>query len=196
MCKSIVLTGGPGSGKTRIATLLAERHPERFVAVAEAATQVYAMLNTRWDQLDTAGRRDVQRRIYHLQIQQEAALRGALASTARPCRILIFDRGTVDGSAYWPDGPADYWRDLGTTHAAELARYDAVIWLETTAAIGLYDGDASNACRFEDAAAAIECGQRLFDVWRDHPTLYQIDAYARFEDKLAAVEQLIDMVAR
>ena len=136
MCKSIVLTGGPGSGKTRIATLLAERHPERFVAVPEAATQIYALLNTRWDRLDAVGRRDVQRRIYNLQLEQEAALRNMLASTRRPDPVLILDRGTVDGSAYWPDGPADYWRELRTTQAAELARYDVVIWLESTAAIG------------------------------------------------------------
>lgn len=195
MCKSIVLTGGPGSGKTRIATLLAERHPERFVAVPEAATQVYALLATRWDRLDTAGRRDVQRRIHRLQLQQEAALRNMLASTCQAYPMLILDRGTVDGSAYWPDGPADYWRQLNTTLDCELARYDAVIWLQSTATIGLYDGDASNPCRFEDAAAAIDCGHRLLAVWQGHPRLFQILAHARFEDKLTAVERAIHAIA-
>lgn len=200
MCKSIVLTGGPGSGKTRIAATLAERCPDRIRTVPEAATQVYAMLATRWDCLDTAGRRDLQRRIYRLQVEQEALLRHTLAmnplSGGPGCSpILLLDRGTVDGAAYWPDGPDDYWRDLGTTHAAELARYDAVIWLESAAAIGLYDGDASNSCRFEDAAGAIECGRRLESVWADHPHLFRIGARPTFEDKLAAVERAIHAIA-
>ena len=62
--QKIVLTGGPGAGKTVVARAIAARHPQRFILVPEAATQVYAMLNTRWDRLDIDGRRDVQRRIY------------------------------------------------------------------------------------------------------------------------------------
>jgi quinol monooxygenase YgiN/predicted ATPase len=190
MCKSIVLTGGPGSGKTRLATLLAERHPG-WAAVPEAATQVYDQLATRWDLLDLPGRRDVQQRIYHLQLQQEQALRRLHTG-----RVLILDRGTVDGSAYWPEGPADYWRRLGTTAQRELARYDAAIWLQSAAAIGLYDADASNPCRHEDAPQAIECGRRLEAVWMEHPRLFRVEARARFEDKLSAVERIISTISR
>ena len=39
--RRIVLTGGPGAGKTVISHQLAARHPELFVLVPEAATQVY-----------------------------------------------------------------------------------------------------------------------------------------------------------
>src|SRR5688572_8490032 len=139
----IVLTGGPGAGKTVVSAAIARADPSRFVRVPEAATQVYDALKTRWDRLDLAGRRDVQRRIYHLQVGQEAQM-----AREHVGKILILDRGTVDGAAYWPEGPEDYWRDLGTTLEAELARYHAVIHLQSTAAIGLYDGDASNPCRF------------------------------------------------
>ena len=184
--RRLVLTGGPGAGKSVIAAAVVAAHPDTFVLVPEAATQVYDALGTRWDKLDTAARRDVQRRIYHHQRQQEDVL-----LTAHPSRVLLLDRGTVDGAAYWPAGPADYWRDLGTTPAAELARYDAVIWMQTGAALGLYDGDASNPVRFEDPAAAVESGNALAQLWADHPRLHRVAAYPRFADKLAVVEQLL-----
>src|SRR3954464_14583039 len=144
----IVLTGGPGAGKSVISRRLASDHADRYVRVPEAATQVYDLLQTRWDRLDLPGRRDVQRRIYHLQRNQEDAL-----ADQHPDKILLLDRGTIDGAAYWPEGPDDYWHDLGTTIQAELARYDTILWLQTSAALGLYDHDASNPCRFENPDA-------------------------------------------
>src|SRR5262245_6337300 len=114
--KRIVLTGGPGSGKTVVATRLAKMHPQQVVLVPEAATQVYAMRNTRWDRLDLHGRRDVQRHIYRLQVEQEDRI-----AAQRSDRAMLLDRGTIDGAAYWPDGPPAYWQDLDTTHARELS---------------------------------------------------------------------------
>src|SRR5689334_16268192 len=142
----IVLTGGPGAGKTVVSRRIAADHPDRFVLVPEAATQVYDALQTRWDKLDLEGRRDVQRKIYRLQVDQEDR-----TAAANPGKILLLDRGTIDGAAYWPEGPADYWRDVESTLERELRRYDMVIWMESAAALGLYDGDSSNFCRFEDA---------------------------------------------
>ena len=184
--RRLVLTGGPGAGKTVIARAVAAAHPDTFVLVPESATHVYTTLNTRWDQLDVHGRRDVQRQMYLHQLDQEARL-----AAAHPGRVLLLDRGTVDGAAYWPDGPAAFWPAVDTTHAAELARYDAVIWMQTGAALGLYDGDASNAVRFEQPAEAVESGNRLAQLWADHPRLHRAAAYPRFADKVAVVEQML-----
>jgi predicted ATPase len=186
----IVLTGGPGAGKSVVSAAIGARHPDRFVLVPEAATQVYDALKTRWDRLDLAGRRDVQRRIYWLQVEQERRL-----AESHPDKVLLLDRGTIDGAAYWPEGPADYWRDLGTTHEAELARYDAVVWMETCASLGpdLYDGDASNACRFEDAAAAVESGRVLLRLWGAHPNLRRVGAFADVAAKVNAVDDVLDL---
>jgi predicted ATPase len=183
----IVLTGGPGAGKSVITKLIAARRPGRYAAVPESATDVYARLGTRWDRLDVAGRREVQRLIYHNQLAQEAAL-----EAANPGKILLLDRGTLDGSAYWPDGPDAYWADLGTTPAAEKARYDTVVWLETAAALGIYDGDASNAVRFEDAAGAVASGKALLNLWHGHPDLHHVGAFVTLEDKVAAVMELLE----
>jgi predicted ATPase len=187
--KRIVLTGGPGAGKTVISVRIAEAHPEKFVRVPEAATQVYDALQTRWDRLDVAGRRDVQRRIFRLQIEQENRM-----AAEHPEKILLLDRGTIDGAAYWPDGPAEYWRDLRTTLPEQLARYDMVIWLESCAALGMYDGDQSNFCRFEDADAAIQSGERLLELWQGHANLHRVAAAQNLDDKIAAVAQTIQQV--
>jgi hypothetical protein len=182
----IVLTGGPGAGKTVVTAALAARFPERFARVPEAATQVYGDLQTRWDLLDLLGRREVQRRIYRLQREQEDRF-----TREHPGKILLLDRGTIDGAAYWPDGAEDYWRNLGTDHATELARYDTVIWLETAATLGIYDGSASNACRFEDPAGAVASGKLLLELWGPHPNLKHVGAFADVADKLAAVREAL-----
>jgi len=184
--KRIVLTGGPGAGKTVISQRLAAEYADRLVLVPEAATQVYSALRSRWDRLDLAGRRDVQRRIYRHQIDQEDRI-----AAANPGKILLLDRGTIDGAAYWPEGPDEYWRDLGTTLANELKRYDAVIWLQTAAAIRIYDGSDSNACRFEDADAAVRSGEVLKNLWRDHPRFLTIDAHILLDDKVNAIRRTI-----
>ena len=187
--KRIVLTGGPGAGKTVVAARLATERPDWFVLVPEAATQVYTHLQTRWDKLDQAGRHDVQRRIYRLQREQEDRL-----AQEHPTKTLLLDRGTIDGAAYWPQGAVDYWRDLGTAHDVELARYDAVILLQTSAALGLYDGDESNFCRFEDAEAAIASDNLLLQLWGDHPRLMRVSAFHTLEQKIAAVRAVLDEI--
>lgn len=184
--KRIVLTGGAGAGKTVISAAIARLQPDRFVNVPEAATQIYDLLQTRWDRLDTAGRCDVQRRIYHLQREQEERIGSVHAD-----KILLLDRGTIDGSAYWPTGPEDYWRELGTTSRAELARYDAVIWLQTSAALGLYDSDASNPCRYESPQIAIDLGENLKQLWTAHPRLHMVEACRELDQKIAAVQKIL-----
>lgn len=182
----IVLTGGPGAGKTVVTAALLSRLPDRLILVPEAATAVYLKLDTRWDRLDTAGRRRVQTMMYQHQLEQEARF-----AAEHPNAVLLLDRGTVDGAAYWPDGDAAFWPAVGTTHAAELARYDAVLWLETAAALGIYDGAASNEVRFEDAAGAVESGRTLLRLWHGHPNLHHVGAFVSVQDKVSAVVEVI-----
>jgi len=184
--QKIVLTGGPGAGKTTITAELAKRFPDQFALVPEAATAVYLSLGTRWDKLTLDGRRDVQRAIYRHQIIQEDTL-----AAAKPNHTALLDRGTIDGAAYWPDGAEAYWDDLGTTLENQLARYDIVILLETAAALGIYDGDASNTIRFEDAAGAVQSQKTLLRLWGAHPRLHHVGAYVALEDKIEAVVQML-----
>ncbi len=163
--------------------------PERFVGVPEAASEIYRRLGTRWDLLAPDGRRDVQRWIYRLQLEQQAE---AEVAQGHEGSVMLLDRGTVDGAAYWPDGPEQYWAELGTTLARELERYHAVIWMQTCAALGLYDHDQSNPCRFEDAAAAIRSGEEVAGVWANHPRLHRVQAFGTFEEKVGQVRRVLE----
>jgi predicted ATPase len=183
--KRIVLTGPPCSGKTVVSAAICSALAN-FVLVPEAATQVYAAEGTRWDSLDLAGRKDRQRKIYQLQLRQEEEF--ALGHAGKD---LLLDRGTLDGAAYWPDGPEAYWLDMGTTRQAELARYDGVIFMETAAAMGVY-APQSNAARFEDAAGAIDNSRRLAAIWADHPDLIMVPAFDILEEKIAAVRRILN----
>jgi len=183
----IVLTGGPGAGKSSITRKLVELYPDRFVRVPEAATHIYTSQNTRWDKLDLEGRRRIQRMIYAHQVKQEDD-----HARDNPTKTLLLDRGTLDGAAYWPDGPDDYWRAVGTTREQELARYTHVIWLETAAALGIYDGDASNPIRFESPTAAVESGKLLLSLWHGHPHLHHVGAFVSVHDKIDAVMEILD----
>jgi hypothetical protein len=145
---------------------------------------VYDALRTRWDRLTLDGRRDVQRKIYQLQVEQEDRL-----AAKHSGKVLLLDRGTIDGAAYWPEGPEEYWQDLGTTLAAQLARYDRVVWMQTCAAVGAYDGDVSNTCRFEDADAAIASGNLLAMLWSGHPQLIKVDAFTNLDEKVREVKR-------
>jgi predicted ATPase len=187
----IVLTGAPGSGKSTIARTLAAQDPARFALVPEAATQYYTALGRKWNELALDQQRDAQRGIYHLQIEQEQRI-----ANASPGRTLLLDRGTIDGAAYWPDGPAAYWADLGTTEAFELARYDLIVILETSAAIGLYDGDASNQVRFEDAPAAMENARLLERLWSGHARVHAVRAETDLTKKIDAVAALVYAIVR
>ncbi len=180
---SIVLTGGPAAGKSQALEHLLKCFPDRLAPVREAATAVYRTLNTTWDKLDLDGQRAVQRAIYHLQLAQESATR-----RLNPGKVLLLDRGTIDGSAYWPDGPEAYWHDLRADAAAELQRYDAVIWLETRAVLGSYDGKETNTTRFENAPQAIAAGRLQHDLWASHPTFHQVPAAEDWAHKLARLE--------
>lgn len=188
----VVLTGGPGAGKTCAVEALRRRHAGRLHTLPEAATQVYRQLGKRWNDLTTAQRRDAQRRMYELQLAQESHL----ARQLEPGQLVLLDRGTLDGAGYWPDGVEAFFEALQTTYAQELMRYDAVIHLQTASALGLYDREASNEVRFETAAEAIAADLQMRRLWQRHPRWTEVPAAANWPEKLAGVEQALADVAR
>jgi predicted ATPase len=194
--RKIVLTGGTGAGKTVAAREIATRLADQLLFVPEAATQVYELLGRRWNVLSLQERRDAQTAMYQLQLEQE---RRYSRQAGIMGKSLLLDRGTLDGAGYWPDGPAEFFTAHNTTWQAERDRYHAVLWLETAAAVGLYDHDLSNPVRFENAPEAIASGQRMDAMWTGElialspprNDLIRVAARASFDDKLADIERIV-----
>lgn len=127
-----------------------------------------------------AGRQAAQRAIYHVQRELEEA--AAVLDSA----LVVCDRGTLDGAAYWP-GPGSLFDAVGTTIEAELARYDAVIHLRTPRLELGYDH--MNPLRVESADEAVALDQRLFEAWEGHPRRIVVEANSDF---IAKILQVVD----
>ncbi|TFH14237.1 MAG: hypothetical protein E4H05_09745 [Acidimicrobiales bacterium] len=172
----VVLTGGPGGGKTTAADLFRREIGDRVIVVPEAATLLFSGGFPRPTQSDA--QRSAQCAIYQVQRGLED-----IQATQYPDRILLCDRGTVDGGAYWPDGAADFYDTVGSTHDDELARYDAVLFFET-AALGDHGFESENRYRTESQQQAIELDHRLRALWSPHPHFTVIPHTASFFRKM------------
>jgi predicted ATPase len=188
----IVLTGGPGGGKTTAADLFRREIGERVVVVPEAATLLFAGGFPRSTELHA--RRSAQCAIYHVQRNLED-----VQSALYPERILLCDRGTIDGAAYWPDGTAGFFEAVGSTMEHELARYDAVIFFES-AAVGGIKLEGGNPARIESNDEALELDRRLRDLWSRHPRFVVVPHDPSFVKKimfgLAALESIVAQLRR
>lgn len=180
--RRIVLTGGPGAGKTAVLELVRQYFCRHVHVLPEAASIVFGGGFPRHD--DPGSRQAAQRAIFHVQRELEAAAESHNAA------IVLCDRGTVDGAAYWPP-PGALWPSVGTTLEAELARYDAVIHLRSPGEHAGYNH--VNPVRIEDAIEAAAVDARLLAAWQAHPCRVVVPAAPDFLAK--ALEVLTDMRA-
>lgn len=172
----IVLTGGPGGGKTTAADLFRREIGERVVVVPEAATMIFSGGFPRYDEIRP--RQAAQRTIYHVQRNLED-----VQAARYPDRMLLCDRGTIDGAAYWPGEAEEFYADLGTTPEAEIARYDAVIFFES-AAVGGMGIEGGNPVRKESLEEAVALDARLRRVWSRHPRFVVVNHHPSFMHKI------------
>lgn len=175
-----MLTGGPGAGKSAVLELIRLFFCAHVHTLPESAGIVFGGGFPRNEGFD--GRRAAQRAIFHVQRELEATHLNVNAA------VVLCDRGTVDGSAYWV-GDGDLWRAIGTTREAELLRYHAVIHLRTPSEPGVYDH--ANPLRIESLDEARAIDHKIAAAWRGHPRLYEIPATADFLSKAARALHLL-----
>lgn len=173
----IVLTGGPGGGKTTAADLFRREIGERVVLVPEAATMVFSGGFPRATQPQAV--HAAQRAIYEVQRNLED-----VQAALYPDRVLLCDRGTVDGAAYWPGEPHHFFDDIGSTLERELARYDAVIFFES-AAVGGMGIEGGNPVRNESMEKAVELDGKLRALWMKHPKFVLVPHNPSFFKKIS-----------
>ena len=184
----IVLTGGPGGGKTTAADLMRREVGERIVIVPEAATMLFSGGFPRHREVHA--QRSAQKAIYHVQRNLED-----IHSALYPERMLLCDRGTLDSAVYWPEeGDGDFFSSLETSVEDEICRYDAVIFFET-AAVGNLSIEGGNPVRTESIAEAIAIDRRLQSIWSRHPHFIFIPHEKSFFAKLQlGLEKLTTML--
>jgi predicted ATPase len=179
----IVVTGGPGAGKTAVLEL-ARRDLCRHVEVLpESASIVFRGGFPR--RKGESERRCAQRAIYRVQ----AELERMMLLNHRPnegdegndndnvVEVGLCDRGTLDTLAYWPGAWSDFFHELGTTMEQELARYAMVIHLAVPEDPSSYR-QSEIRCETHREAQAIDA--RLFEVWASHPNRVRIDGTEDF----------------
>ena len=179
--RRVVLTGGPGAGKTAVLELIRQSFCSHVKVLPEAASVVFGGGFPRED--DDACRRAAQRAIFH--IQRELEIVGDNHNPA----VVLCDRGTIDGLAYWPGPREDFWSSLGTTLEEELGRYDAVIHLRTPAPEHGYN--YQNPLRTESPTDAAEIDHRIADAWSLHPRRFLVESASDFLDKAAQALALL-----
>lgn len=179
--KLVVLTGGPGGGKTAVLEMARRYFCQHVAIMPEAASIVFGGGFPRTS--TPKGQRAAQRAIFHVQRALETA-----ALENHQSAVILCDRGTLDGLAYWPGSRASFFGEFGTSLEAELARYSAVIHVEVPALAWGYE---KNRVRREDVGQARQIDQRIGRAWREHPRVMTVGAQAGFLDKLACAIELL-----
>jgi predicted ATPase len=177
--RRVVLTGGPGAGKTAVLELIRISLCKHVKVLPEAAGIVFGGGFPR--EPHPVAQRAAQRAIFHVQRELEAA------AEAWNAALVLCDRGTIDGIAYWP-GPPDFWPAVGTTLEQELERYSAVIHLRTPRAA---DYNRSNPLRIESALQAEVIDQAIEHAWSTHPNRFIVESTADFLTKATRALEIL-----
>ena len=171
--KRIVITGGPGAGKTAVLELARRDLCKHVEVLPESARIVFGGGFPR--RTDDAGLRAAQRAIFHVEDQLERMGAESPAATT-----LLCDRGTLDGLAYWPGTPEEFFGELGTTLEKELSRYAAVIHLRVPDG---HNGYKKDPLRRESVLQASAIDTRLLEVWATHPHRVFVESNVDFVRK-------------
>jgi predicted ATPase len=179
----VVLTGGPGAGKTAVLEVVRRQFCDHVLVLPESATIVFGGGFPRL--ADDRARRRAQLAIMHVQDQMER-----LELELRRAALVLCDRGIPDGLAYWPGDEPSFWDAVGRTKVDVVARYDAVIHLRTPTAQNGYDH--SNPVRVETAEQAARIDERIAEAWEGHPRRHFVPSTAVFLDKVGTTLALLE----
>ncbi len=187
--QTIVLTGGPGGGKSTFIREL-KQNPEwagRFVALPETVAIAGA-----------TGITPNEKRFQRMAVCFQTALEDQIKKVIRPGKtdFLICERGSLDPLAYWQFNgwsEAEFFDYTETDFKTHFARYAAVIHLVTAA-----DGASEfyktwpDAHRRETPEQAVRLDRLIERVWGLHPDYFKIDNHEKnWKEKSAMVARLL-----
>ena len=174
----IVVTGGPGGGKTTALDLFRRELLGQVEVIPESATAIFSSGVCRDNRPDVVCA--IQKMIYYFQVNMES-----LYKAQRQADVFLCDRGTLDGLAYWPEDEDSFFSTIKSNLQTELSRYDAVIFFETAAKTG-NDISTNNSYRNESTDEAIKLDDKLQSIWGQHPNFYIVKSQGSFMGKINA----------
>jgi predicted ATPase len=167
--KLVVVTGGPGAGKSAVLELAKRRFCRHVKVLPEAASMLFA------GGFPRNAVKSAQRAIYFVQRELENA-----AVELDDAAVVLCDRGTLDGLAYWPGDESSFFEALSTSRARELAPYHAVVRMRTPLPAHY---DNSNPVRTETAERARALDEAITRAWADHPRVHVVESTVDFLEK-------------
>lgn len=184
--KKIVITGGPGAGKTTGMSWIQNSFTKlgyTVLFVPETATELITGGLAPW----TCGSNlDYQKCQMKLQLEKEKIFEQGAASMPAEKVLIVCDRGALDNKAYMSELEfSGLLHELGCSEVELRDSYDAVFHL-VTAAKGAekFYTTANNAARTESVEQAAALDDKLIAAWTGHPHLRVIDNSTDFECKL------------
>ena len=173
----IVLTGGPCAGKTTTLALIIKHFTEKgykVFAVPEIPT-IFTQAGMNYLTPNKEFFYEGEKATLEVQLLFEDRFYRMAQTCTEPC-IIVFDRGTMDISAYMqPEMWNDITKSVGTSTAQLISRYDAIFHLKTAAhGAAQYYNTITNAQRYEEAneeglRIARMLDDKVLEAWSSHP---------------------------
>lgn len=181
----VVVTGGPSGGKTTLIETIKKELGSSVAVVPEAASILYRGGFPRLKSVSSTVH--AQRAIFAVQSELE----DLVASENKKARLLVCDRGSLDGIAYWPKSENDFFKSLHSSQSRELKRYDWVIHLDTAMSTHY---DRSNPIRTESFKEAQRLNERVKFAWRKHPHRLVVAANRDFLSKITLALTVVSAI--
>lgn len=193
----LLLTGGPGGGKTESAAWLKKKLEEEgfgVVVVPEAATE---LLLAGLDWRNSMENFDFQKAQLELGLFREELYKQYGSKLYNPNVIMLCDRGVLDGSGFIePELFDKILQEKGLDRNELLKRYDAIFHLETA---GRNNDNfytlKNNKARIETASEAAMEDEILVRAYKNHPCHViihsQKDVEAKFSNLLCEVNRFL-----
>lgn len=197
MVKRIVLTGGPGTGKTTVVDKIKEVYElqgYRVVIIDETATYfILKGIKPFGDgALDLV---DFQELVMRMQLAKEEIFDRAVQMMGEDAKVLvIYDRGAIDNCAYMSKSQfEEVMTRLNHVKAFTdlLNQYDAIIGM-----VGREDfyTTENNAARSEDVVKALELGVNTIKSWFGHDKVKIVLPKDTMDEKVNEVLNIINEV--
>ncbi|HMT19056.1 MAG TPA: ATP-binding protein [Candidatus Saccharibacteria bacterium] len=172
----IVLTGAPCGGKSTTIKTLSKPHSDAYCA-PEVASILLGGGYPAPDALHTWSQK-WQNRFQSAVAMTQLALEKESEERARNtgARVIIYDRGLLDGASYLAGGIAELEKLSGMDEKEMLDRYDVVVHLPTIATKNENQYEKiSNSLRIEDVNEVLLLEQKVLDAWERHPNRHIIE---------------------